>query len=587
MSLDSLSTNVSVADTMGGLRPCILGRTHSVSSGHYLATQAAFEILGAGGNAVDAGVAACIVMAVVQSDFVNVAGVAPMMIYSAEHGKVETIAGLGTWPAQATAELFNVNHGGQIPEGLLRTVVPAAPAAWVAALRAYGTFTFSDVSKVAIRCARDGFVMYPLMSETIAMFQEKYRRWPSSADVYLPGGRPPSPGDIFVQSDLAHTLQYLVDEEAAHSAQGRMRALDAVHDAFYRGDIAATICRYHEENGGLLRMSDMDGFAAPIEEPVSIDFAGTTVLSCGAWCQGPVLLQTLRLLDTELLNGVEHNSTAYIHLLCESIKLSFADRHAYYGDPRFTDVPLSVLLSDEYTTQRRTLINLRRAAPGMAEPGNARQTGKAPYLSHLEPVAPPMPAPLDTSYVCVIDRFGNAFSATPSDVSADTPVIPGTGLCISSRGSQSWLDPTHPSCVQPGKRPRLTPNPALAIRRGEFLLPFGTPGGDVQCQAMLQTFLNYAVFGMNLQQAVEAPRFGSYSFPDSFWPHGYLPGRLNIEDRIPERTKQELAAMGHDVSPWPEWTWKAGGVCMVAKNLKTGVISAGADPRRPSYALGW
>jgi gamma-glutamyltranspeptidase/glutathione hydrolase len=587
MSLDSLSTDAGAADTMGGLRPCMQGTTHAVSSGHYLATQAAFEILEAGGNAADAGVTACIVMAVVQSDFVNVAGVAPMMIYSAGRGTVETIAGLGTWPSQANAHFFNGNHGGQIPDGLLRTVVPAAPAAWVQALRTHGTMSFADVSKVAIRCARDGFVMYPLMAETIAMFQDKYRRWPSSAAVYLPGGAPPRPGDIFVQSDLARTLQYLVDQEAASVAKGRQAALGAVHDAFYRGDVAATVCRYHEENGGLLRMSDMDGFEASIEQPVSIDFGGTTVLSCGAWCQGPVLLQTLKLLDKGALSGLAHNSAAYIHLLCESIKLAFADRHAYYGDPRFTNVPLPVLLSDNYAAQRRGMIEPRRAAQGMPEPGDASQTGKAPYRADARPVVPPVPAPLDTSYVCVIDRFGNAFSATPSDISADTPVIPGTGLCVSSRGSQSWLDPDHPACVQPGKRPRLTPNPALAIRKGEFLLPFGTPGGDVQCQAMLQTFLNYLLFDMNPQQAVEAARFGSYSFPDSFWPHGYLPGRLNVEDRIPEETKLELAGMGHDVSRWPEWTWKAGGVCMAVKDLRTGVLSAGADPRRPSYALGW
>lgn len=586
MSLDSLSTDVGAADTMAGLRPCIRGTTHTVSSGHYLATQAAFEILEAGGNAVDAGVAACIVMAVVQSDFVNVAGVAPMMVYSAGRGSVETIAGLGTWPARASARFFNDHHGGAIPDGLLRTVVPAAPAAWIAALRTYGTSSFADVASVAIRCARDGFVMYPLMAETIAMFQDKYRRWPSSAEVYLPGGEPPRSGDIFVQSDLARTLQYLVDEEVANGTRGRDEALRAVHDAFYRGDIAATICRYHEEHGGLLAMSDMAGFEASIEAPVSVDFEGTTVLSCNAWCQGPVLLQSLRLLDGSL-NGLEHNSPAYIHLLCESIKLAFADRQAYYGDPRFTDVPLAALLSDDYNARRRRLIDPRRAAPGMPMPGDVRQTGRSPYLSGGEPVASPMPAPLDTSYVCVIDRFGNAFSATPSDISADTPVIPGTGLCVSSRGSQSWLDPAHPACVQPGKRPRLTPNPAMAIRRGEFLLPFGTPGGDVQCQAMLQTFLNFICFQMNPQQAVEAPRFGSYSFPDSFWPHGYLPGRLNVEDRIPEHTMRELASMGHDVSRWPDWTWKAGGVCMIAKDLKTGVMSAGADPRRPSYALGW
>jgi gamma-glutamyltranspeptidase/glutathione hydrolase len=300
-----------------------------------------------------------------------------------------------------------------------------------------------------------------------------------------------------------------------------------------------------------------------------------------------VLLQSLRLLDGGVLGGLEHNSPAYIHRLSESIKLAFADRHAYYGDPRFRKVPLSRLLSDEYTDRRRELIDLARAQTGLPAPGDYRQTGVAPYMIPAAPDPGPVLASLDTSYVCVIDRAGNAFSATPSDVSADTPVIPGTGLCVSSRGSQSWIDPIHPASVQPGKRPRLTPNPAIAIRQDEFVLPFGTPGGDVQCQAMLQTFLNCTVFQMNAQQAVEAARFGSYSVPDSFWPHSYLPGRLNLEARIPEETGDVLSKMGHDVARWPAWTWKAGGVCMILKNLATGVMSAGADPRRPSYALGW
>jgi gamma-glutamyltranspeptidase / glutathione hydrolase len=587
MSLDGLTAVVSTGDTMGGLRPSLLGTRHMVSAGHYLAAHAAFEILEGGGNAVDAGVAACIVMAVVQSDFVNVAGVAPMMFYSAEKGTVESVAGLGFWPAKASAEYFLLKHNGEIPEGILRTVVPAAPAAWITALRRYGTVSFADVSEAAIRFARDGFVMYPLMAEMIVSSVEKYRRWPSSAAIYLPNGGPPKVGEIFVQKDLAATLQYLVDEEAAHLSSGRDDALRSVHDAFYSGDVARTICHYHSENGGLLAMDDMQAFAAEIEPAVSIDFAGTEVFSCNTWCQGPVLLQTLRLLDDGALDGLEHNSPAYIHRLCESIKLAFADRHAYYGDPRFCKVPLEALLSKKYAAYRRDLIDSGRAQPHMPLPGDVAHTGVAPYIPHDVGAKGLQLSSLDTSYVCVVDRFGNAFSATPSDISGDTPVIPGTGLCVSSRGSQSWTDPDHPAAVAPRKRPRLTPTPGMAIRPGKFIQPFGTPGGDVQCQAMLQTFLNRTAFGMNPQQSVEAPRFASYSFPDSFWPHNYFPGRLNLEDRISEETGKELSRMGHDVARWPAWTWKAGGMCMIVGDLETGVLEAGADPRRPSYAVGW
>jgi gamma-glutamyltranspeptidase / glutathione hydrolase len=586
MSLDRLGST-SGGDTMGGLRPCVMGTRHMIAAGHYLAAQAGFEILEGGGNAIDAGVAACIVMAVVQSDFVNVAGVAPMMIHLAENDVVETISGLGCWPRGATTDFFVRHCAGEIPDGILRTVVPAAPAAWIEALRRFGTASFGDVASPAIRFARDGFVMYPLMAEMISENADKYRRWPSNAEIYLPSGRPPTVGEVFRQSDLGRTLQYLVDAERALAGKGRESGLCAVADAFYRGDVADVICRYHAQEGGLLTWQDLADFRVEVEQALSVEVGEHRVYSCNAWSQGPVLLQTLRLLGTSNLSELSHNSTDYIHRLVESIKLCFADREAHYGDPRFVSPPLEELLSNEYAKTRSRLIDPGRAAPAMPSSGipvaeASARLQRSPQLSTAA-----VAGSLDTSYVCVVDRFGNAFSATPSDISADTPVIPGTGLCISSRGSQAWTDPNHPSCVAPGKRPRLTPNPAMAIVPRKKLMPFGTPGGDVQCQAMLQVFLNTTVFGMNPQQAVEAPRFASYSFPDSFWPHIYLPGRLQIEGRIARETAASLAHLGHDVADWPDWTWKAGGVCVIDADIGTGVMRAGADPRRPSYALGW
>ena len=558
-------------------------------AGHYLAAHAAFEILEAGGNAVDAGCAGGIALGVLQSELVNVAGVAPIIIYLAKSREVVTISGLGTWPAATDPDVFQREYDGHIPEGILRTVVPAAPDAWITALRRYGSMSFSDVAAAAIRFASQGFAMYPLMADLIGANEEKYRRWDENAAIYLPGGSPPKVGELFVQSDLGRTLQYMADEEAAVAAKGRNVGLQAAHDAFYKGDIAGTIVRFHEENGGLLRAPDLANFESRIEPPVSIDYRGTRIYACGPWCQGPALPQALRLLDGFDLGDMGHNTPAYIHTLIEAIKLAFADRHHYYGDPRFVNVPMDALFSEAYTQRRRELIRPEEAWPDMP-PGGDPLAVAATGPTHLDRYAPAkvaqMPA-LDTSYICVTDRHGNVFSATPSDTSNDTPVVPGTGLCPSSRGSQSWVDPDHVASVVPGKRPRLTPNPAIAIREGEFIMPFGTPGGDVQVQAMLQCFLNVVQWGMDPQQAIEAPRFATYSFPDSFEPHGNQPAKVKVESRIGESTARTLESYGHDIDIWPDWTWRAGSVCMIYKELDTGIHTGGADARRPAYAIGW
>ena len=565
-------------------RPVIAGQRHMAVAGHFGASHAAFAILEAGGNAVDAGVAAGLALGVLQSDIVNVAGVAPTLIYLADRDEVVSIAGLGTWPKAASAEFFRQNHRGHIPKGILRTVVPAAPAAWIAALSRYGTMSLSDVAAAAIRFARDGFSMYPLMSEIIASHEADYRSWPSTAAIYLPNGKVPRPGELFVQSDLARTLQFMCDSEKAAAGSGRAAGLQAARDAFYKGDIAATIVRFHKDNGGWMTAADMAEFDAEIERPVSIRYKDHDVFTCQAWCQGPVLAQALKLVEGIDVKALGHNSPAYIHTIVEALKLVFADRERYFGDPRFVDVPLQRLLSDAYLAERRALIRADRAHPGLppAGDGSRPKTVLAKHASRGQ---------LDTSYVCVVDRHGNVFSATPSDTSSESPVIPGTGLVPSMRGTQSWTDPGHASIVASGKRPRLTPNPALALGprgpKGRALFPFGTPGGDVQIQAMLQAFLNVVEFGMDVQQAVEAPRFATYSFPDSFEPHAYQPDKLTLEARLPTSTAAELASRGHDVQWWPQFVWRAGAMCMIRRDASDGQLFAGADPRRPCYALGW
>jgi gamma-glutamyltranspeptidase / glutathione hydrolase len=570
---------------LSSFRPVIAGRRHMAVAGHYLASHAAFAILEGGGNATDAGVAAGIALGVVQCDLVNFAGVAPIMYRDAQTGAVSTISGLGTWPKKADAEFLRRAHGGAIPEGVLRSVVPGAPDAWITALEQWGTISFGEAAAAAIRFAQGGFVVYPLLAEIIALNRESYARWPSNEAIFLPGGRPPQIGDVLRQADLAATLRYMADEERSKGLGSRAAGLAAARDAFYRGDIAARIGTFYRAEEGWLTAEDLASFRVERGRAVEARFGDGSLFVCGPWCQGPVLAQMAGLLDLRALHAAGHNSVDYIHVFAEAMKLAFADREHWYGDPNFVDVPVEALLSRRYAELRRSVVDPTAAmiAPPPGDPiAPAARIPARPGSGH-----PARPAtPRDTSYVCVVDRWGNAFSATPSDVSYDVPVVPGTGLCVSSRGSQSWTLADHPSCLAPGKRPRLTPNPAMAVTADGHIVPFGTPGGDVQAQAMLQTLLNVTLFGMDPQQAVEAPRFATYDFPDSFEPHGRLPGRLTLEGRIPESVGADLRSRGHDIAWWPDWTWKAGAVCMIDADPVRGVLSAGADPRRPAYALG-
>lgn len=569
---------------MAVYRPTITGTRHMVAAGHHAAAHAGFAILEAGGNAIDAGVAAGIAVGVLQTDRVNFAGVAPIMIYLAGRREVVNIDGLGTWPRAVTPDYFMKRHGGKMPPGILRTVMPAAPDAWITALEKYGTMSFGEVAAAATRFARDGFAMHGFMADYIRDHEESYRRWPSSAEVFLPGGKPPAVGDLFVQRDLGRTLQYMADQEKARAGKGRAAGLHAARDAFYRGDIAAMIVKFHNENGGLVTAEDLANYHVRFESPVKTRFAGLDLYACGPWCQGPVLPEALNIVSGLDLKSLGHNSAQYIHAVTEALKLAFADRHRYIGDPQFVKVPIDTLISAEYAAKRRGMIRRDQAWPEMPPAGEAGGAG----AQKLPKAALGEPAPLaDTSYVCAIDRDGNAFSATPSDGSSATPVIPGTGLCPSSRGSQSWCDPNLPASVAPGKRPRLTPAPAMVLKDGKAHMPFGTPGNDIQPQAMLQVFLNINVFGMDPQAAIEAPRFVTYSYPASSEPHDYHPGRLNLEVRIDKATGEALARLGHQVAWWPELAWQAGAVCAIRVNPQTGILEGAADPRRPAYALGW
>jgi len=567
-------------------RPNVIARDHVVVSGHYYASLAGFQVLEAGGNAIDAGVATGLAIDVLESQFVGFGGVAPIMVRLAD-GTVRVINGVGPWPAAADIAVFHNRYNGSIPDGVLHTVVPAAPANWIEALRRWGTMSFGDVAAAAIRFARDGFPVYPFFNEIIASKRHEIVRHPSTAAIFLPGGEAPVIGSIFRQEDLARTLQYMVDAERA--ADGRKAGLQAAHDAFYKGDIAAAIARHQRENGGWLAERDLASFRAKVEAPCQTRFHDFDLFGCGAWSQGPMVLEALNILEGIDLAALGHNSPAYIHALTEALKLAAADREAYFGDPDFEDVPLNVLLSKDYAATRRTLLDPSRASPGLPRAGAAR--GEAPPPWQPDPsagsgaeITSDKPS---TSFLCVADKHGNVFAATPSDGTIGGAVVPGTGILPSMWGSRGYSGRTHPGRVGPGRRPRMSANPAIAVRDGTLVMPFGSPGSEVLGQAMLQVFLNQAVFGMDPQGATEAPRFASYSWPESTLPHNYLPGRLCVESDIGSGTIAALTLLGHDVELWPERKYAAGSVVTIQADLTTGIKWAGADPRRTAYAIGW
>ena len=569
-------------------RPTVMGRDYAVACGHYLAALAAARVLDRGGNAVDAGVTAAMALAVLQPDIVSFAGVAPTLVYSAADRKVTSLAGLGYWPAATDIARLREEGGAAIPEGLLRTVMPAAPATHIEALKRFGTISFAEAARPAAELAAGGYGMYAKLANSIAADASSFQRWPSSAAVFLPGGRAPKTGELFRQEDLGRTIAGMI--AASEGAGSRDAGLEAAHDYFYRGPVARAVDRYHREHRGFVTAHDLAGFRVPVESALRARYGDYEVHANPAWCQGLTLLQALGTLDGLRLGGIEHNSAAYLHRIIEALDLAFADREAYLGDPKFVDVPVEGLLSTDYAASQRARIDPRRAFGEMPRPGRPRGSEKL-SLAHLEHLrrSPEKLGALspDTIYCSVIDRDGNVYSGTLSDNTHDTPLIPGTGLAISSRGSQSRLDPAHPSVVAPLKRPRLTPAPALVTRGGEPFMALGTPGGDVQMQAMLQVFLNVVEFGMPLQRAIEMPRAWSMNFPNSFAPHDYVPGALCVEGGIDAGVAQSLESLGHRIQHWARFPAAGGGVCAVMRDPSSGLFHGGADPRRECYAVAW
>jgi gamma-glutamyltranspeptidase/glutathione hydrolase len=574
VSLDSISSQQVPATA--GHRPTAtvqgIGTRWAVAAGHTLASEAAARVLGAGGNAIDAGVGAGFCLGVVHPDMVSVAGVAPILVHVARSRETFQVSGVGPYPRASTLQYFR-DLGNEIPPGLPRTVVPAAPDAWCTVLERWGTMSFADVIAPALEHAERGFAISQFSAFQMGTHAAKYARWPSSAALYLKDARGFRMGERLVQTELAETLRRMVHAEAK-AGGSRAAGVRAARDEFYRGETAKRIVEFHRAHEGPLVASDLAEFRVEVSPALAGTYGAWQVAVCGFWCQGPVLLQMLNLLDGVDMKALGHNSPEYIHRIAETVKIAFADRDAYYGDPNFVKIPAARLLSKAYAAERRELVR-ERAWREMPPAGERRE---------VVPLAGGSTDSLDTSYVAVVDAEGNGFSATPSDPNVDSPVVAGVGCVVSPRGSQGWLDPDHASVVAPGKRPRLTPAPAMVLRDGALVMPFGTPGGDVQQQAMLQVMLNALVLDMPLQQAVEAPRVASRSFPDSFWPHVFAPGKLEVERRIPKETRDALTARGHDVTEWPEWEWRAGAVCAV-RIADDGARWTGADPRRGAHAI--
>ncbi len=584
MSLDSVQNQ---RDSSSGRHSVtqVMGRRWMIAAGHPLAAQAGASVLAAGGNAIDAGVAAGMTLGVVHPDMVSFAGVAPILVHLGKTGETFEVSGVGPYPRRATADYYRTECGGQIPVGVLRTVVPAAPDAWCASLERWGTLSFADAVAPALECAERGYPLSAFSASMIRANVDKYQRFPTSAPLYLRDGGAPAPGTPIVQSELAETIRRMIDGERQARRRGRARAIRAARDVFYKGEVARRIAEFHAREGGLLDARDLAEFHVEIAPALKTSFRGYEVAACGFWCQGPVLLQMLNLIEPYDWTALGHNSPRALHLLVEAMKLAFADREGHYGDPRHVKVPADALLSKAYADLRRALIREDRAWPSMPPPGDPE--GMAALRNGVPSSSGgSAPGSLDTSYVAVVDAEGNAFSATPSDPNVDSPVVPGVGCVVSPRGSQGWLVPGHPSEVAPGKRPRLTPAPAMAFKDGRVFMPFGTPGGDVQQQAMLQVFLNVTAHGMSPQQAVEAPRVATRSFPDSFWPHPDFPGRLDCERGVPAETRAALAALGHVVDERPDGDWRSGAVCAVVVGAD-GTLMGAADPRRGALAIGW
>ena len=586
-------------------RPEIRGTFGVVTSTHWIASAVGMGILERGGNAFDAAVATGLTLQVVEPHLNGPAGDMPAILYSAQTGEVRVLCAQGPAPAAATIEHYRAQGLTLIPgSGLLATVVPGAFDGWMLMLKDHGTMELCDVMQPAIEYARDGHPMLPRVADAIAGVAEYFAaEWPSSAAVWCPTGAAPEPHALFRNPDLAATWQRLSDSPGG----SRAARIEAAREAWRSGFVADAIFDYlkdakvHDVSGrkhsAVLARTDMADWRATYEEPLSFEYHGWTVHKTAPWSQGPVLLQALAILKGVDLAAMDPNGAEFVHVVIEAIKLAYADREAYYGDPAHSDIPMAHLLSEEYNAARRALIADTASmdqrpgrVPGFEHPADAyieraaRDFGAGPVAAQEPTMAHLTERRGDTVHIDIIDRWGNMVSATPSGGwLQSSPIIPGLGFALNSRAQMFWLDEGLPTSLAPGRRPRTTLTPSMAEKDGARIA-FGTPGGDQQDQWQLIWFLRFVHHGFDLQQGIDAPLFHSMHFQGSFFPREVRPGEMMVEPGVGEAVIADLRARGHRVTVAAPWTV---GRLTAAMRDADGMLRAAATPRlMQAYAVG-
>ena len=580
-------------------RPVVYGTQGVISSGHYLTSMAGMRMLLSGGNVFDAVVAAGFAAAVTEPTAAySLAAEGVFMLYHAESGDLLSLSGQGTAPRLATVDWYRSQGQEEIPTGPgplahLSFTVPGVVAAYLSLLEKYGTKTVGEVLEPAIHYAERGFPNYEYMLERIDApgTRSQWEQYPpGGADVFYDDGAVPTPGSPLVQKALGATLRKLVEAESAAGGH-RLDGVRAARDCFYTGELAQVIHDCAHSVGGILGLKSLASYEAQYETPLSTTYMGHEVHGQRTWTQGAVLMQSLNILENFDLRGMGHNSTAYIHTVSQAVNLAFADREAYYGDPDFAQVPVDGLLSKEYAKERAAMIDPNRAMPELPPPGDpwkySAMSGKA--AEQRNPVASAAAdgggADSGTTHISAIDRDGNMVCATPSGGSFGKSVyFQELGCALSTRIEMFNFEDGHPNRLEPFKRPRTTLVNYIVSKDGAPLMTIGCPGGDHQAQANMQLVLNSLLWGMNPQEAVEAPRFASQGVTNSFYPHTYYPAQLGVEPGIPQDTQDELKAMGHDVVS----VASAGmGATVSTRDPETGTLASSGDPRRACYAISW